>query len=345
MIFIMVLGIILGTYLILALDAFVYPGFVVNNLQINPELVLIGCLIVVFLGAMKKPSSLMSKFLKINKFLFPLLTILYLFFIYLENRHFPNYVFSRFHVDPYAFGYLPLLSGATTLAFFKGFGLKKPFYYLILPVTMVVFWIILHTFPETYRMLVVEDGPLEYLQFFLYLISAVYAFRIFLHFKKIPKKKVYAILFLLLSLGLLFVAKEEISWGQRLLGIETPEAIAEINAQDEITIHNLEIFQHDILHMSFMFVGLYGAFSRIIAKKLFPKSFDKLKIFTPRYEYFFCFFSAFAYYFVLDYYLVPNEIRVGVFHPDRLQEVFETYLAFGFFGYVRETFKGLKAKA
>ena len=45
-------------------------------------------------------------------------------------------------------------------------------------------------------------------------------------------------------LGIVFFVGlgEEISWGQRILNIETPEAIKEINAQGELTIHNLEWF-------------------------------------------------------------------------------------------------------
>lgn len=39
---------------------------------------------------------------------------------------------------------------------------------------------------------------------------------------------------------LLFVAcGEELSWGQHFLGFETPESIKEINAQDEVNLHNL----------------------------------------------------------------------------------------------------------
>ena len=39
---------------------------------------------------------------------------------------------------------------------------------------------------------------------------------------------------------LLFVAcGEELSWGQHWLGFETPEAIKELNAQDEVNLHNL----------------------------------------------------------------------------------------------------------
>jgi hypothetical protein len=32
---------------------------------------------------------------------------------------------------------------------------------------------------------------------------------------------------------------EEISWGQRIFGVATPEAVARINLQNELTIHNI----------------------------------------------------------------------------------------------------------
>lgn len=48
-------------------------------------------------------------------------------------------------------------------------------------------------------------------------------------------------------------AGEEISWGQRILGFETPDALREVNRQDEFTLHNvgqsLDVFKF------LMFVG------------------------------------------------------------------------------------------
>ncbi len=44
---------------------------------------------------------------------------------------------------------------------------------------------------------------------------------------------------------ILFVAAgEEISWGQRLLAFETPDAIREVNAQGETNLHNLYGDEH-----------------------------------------------------------------------------------------------------
>ena len=54
------------------------------------------------------------------------------------------------------------------------------------------------------------------------------------------------IFYLLLSLLFLLAFLEEISWGQRIFGIETPTVIAKVNRQKEINIHNLEWFHgHD----------------------------------------------------------------------------------------------------
>ena len=47
-----------------------------------------------------------------------------------------------------------------------------------------------------------------------------------------------------LFLGLLFFigSGEEVSWGQRMFGIKTPESWAAINMQNELNIHNLSVF-------------------------------------------------------------------------------------------------------
>lgn len=44
---------------------------------------------------------------------------------------------------------------------------------------------------------------------------------------------------LMLAGALLFFAGEEISWGQRIIGFETPQSLENINYQKETTLHNL----------------------------------------------------------------------------------------------------------
>jgi hypothetical protein len=52
------------------------------------------------------------------------------------------------------------------------------------------------------------------------------------------------LVFLALALLFLFGAGEEISWGQRILGFQTPESLAEVNTQDEFNAHNLATWQN-----------------------------------------------------------------------------------------------------
>ena len=47
------------------------------------------------------------------------------------------------------------------------------------------------------------------------------------------------IAYALLALLLFVACGEELSWGQHWLGFETPDAIKQINAQDEVNLHNL----------------------------------------------------------------------------------------------------------
>jgi len=58
-------------------------------------------------------------------------------------------------------------------------------------------------------------------------------------FKFTFKKNIF---FLLLGFLFLFGAGEEISWGQRIFNIETPDSFKEKNIQGELNIHNLDIF-------------------------------------------------------------------------------------------------------
>ncbi len=87
---------------------------------------------------------------------------------------------------------------------------------------------------ETVAFLEQEDGLFEWLTFGFFLLAAVAGAIIFRQSKNIC--------FLLLTLVLFFAAGEEISWGQRVFGFETPEKISKVNLQNEFNIHNLATF-------------------------------------------------------------------------------------------------------
>lgn len=79
-----------------------------------------------------------------------------------------------------------------------------------------------------------EDGLFEYLTALSFLIASVIFFVLFLNQKKI----VYVFFALIFFIGM----GEEISWGQRIFNYGTPEYFKEKNIQNELNLHNLELF-------------------------------------------------------------------------------------------------------
>jgi hypothetical protein len=82
-----------------------------------------------------------------------------------------------------------------------------------------------------------EDGWIENAQFVLFCVASVLSFKIYRCLRRdgvFPWALIYSVLAVLLG----WVAGEEISWGQRIFGMETPEIFAD-NRQGEMNLHNL----------------------------------------------------------------------------------------------------------
>lgn len=80
-----------------------------------------------------------------------------------------------------------------------------------------------------------EDGILEYLTVLFALLSS---FLILLSLRN-QKSKIEIFVKIFLSLLFFIFGMEEISWGQRIIGLETPQSLAVINYQKEINFHNI----------------------------------------------------------------------------------------------------------
>lgn len=86
-----------------------------------------------------------------------------------------------------------------------------------------------------------EDGVVEYLGALGLFAASVLFFLGFLRVRQSPISWIKKAFLLVLALVFLFGAGEEISWGQRILGVETPEALRDANVQGELNFHNLEV--------------------------------------------------------------------------------------------------------
>lgn len=105
-----------------------------------------------------------------------------------------------------------------------------------------------------YTRLLQEDGWAEWATFSAFALAAFFGIRA----AKIPSgDKLSRVSALLLGLFCVFVAGEEISWGQRLLGFRPPNFFLEQNYQQEANLHNL---LKDILDTRFMVMAIALSF-------------------------------------------------------------------------------------
>ena len=88
-------------------------------------------------------------------------------------------------------------------------------------------------FPYLYILATYEDLLGEWTQLFLFLTAGLLSLRCARRHSR------FNLFFVLLALGTFYTAGEEISWGQRLLDLETPAFFERHNLQGEMNFHNL----------------------------------------------------------------------------------------------------------
>lgn len=141
----------------------------------------------------------------------------------------------------------------------------------------IVFWSIIavavwlalvalyYVLPEAYIWLGTEDKFGENMtSVFYFAAGLLMLWRSVTMIRKKQSSPLKEILPVLIALFFIFVGGEEISWGQRLLGFETPETIVDNNVQGETTLHNLTFFdrggavlnQHTALNLIALLMGV-----------------------------------------------------------------------------------------
>ncbi|MCP4140188.1 MAG: hypothetical protein GY755_07850 [Chloroflexi bacterium] len=176
-----------------------------------------------------------------------------------------------------------------------------------------------------YLDLVQEDLFVENITSGIYFISSLVAAKISLSLYK-QKKNLIGALYLCLALGMFFVSGEEISWGQRIIDVTSPQFFVEHNSQREISIHNLYPIQK-VLHQSYILVGLFGASSWLFLFRIQKKQNFPIYLFSPTWYISSYFFQAALFYIYFEYFRPKNDV-LGLSFQD--QEPVELILSMGF---------------
>jgi hypothetical protein len=127
-----------------------------------------------------------------------------------------------------------------------------------------LFGLLLLVSPAAYGYLLMEDTPSEWLGF-LFLVVAGFLWLVAVRHAYTRRQFLGSLFCLAMAVLCLFVAGEEISWGQRLLGFQTPGYFRERNIQGELTIHNLSLPWMRPRRLAFVLVLGYGVVAPILA--------------------------------------------------------------------------------
>ncbi len=120
--------------------------------------------------------------------------------------------------------------------------------YLFLCLNVFFFSYLMVTDPWRYSALSEEDHWVENLTAGLYLLAGLLLFAT----AWVERSALPRYIYILGGLALVFVAGEEINWGQRIFGFTTPDFLMGLNAQNQFNVHNNTALVHVAT------IGTYG---------------------------------------------------------------------------------------
>ncbi len=200
---------------------------------------------------------------------------------------------------------------------------------LNLIVTLIIFIVGV----ESWKKMDTEGGIIEYATSLAYLLGFIFALPIGkLFFNK--NKKFLGFFYYLLAGFCLFIGLEELSWGQRFIGIESPEFFENYNSKSELSLHNL-VWLESYLYFGFIILGALGGMSWLIVKLIDKKK--KMSPFLYRYLFPSWFISSF-FLIVFAYFLTLQYISQWEIIMTPIKECMELTLSLGFLWFILISF-------
>jgi len=145
---------------------------------------------------------------------------------------------------------------------------------------LMVFFSFLHE--EFYRQITKEDHIIEWLTVVFFLLTALLATIHAVLAKKNANR--YFWFHVLVAIGCVFFALEEVSWGQRVFNIISPEYFMAHSDQQEINIHNVINEQYSVRtkHVAALVMSLYGVVLPVLALRPWARTLAaKFRVIVP----------------------------------------------------------------
>ncbi len=149
---------------------------------------------------------------------------------------------------------------------------------LLIVLLLAIGFFLVSTNIDGFESYIREDGSVEWLTVLSLLAAAVVCVQRVVALSP-HRGRYFTFTNLVLAVLLVVAAGEEISWGQRLLGIETPEYFQQNNLQAETNLHNLKVNGVEINRLVFSYLLIsalviyLGAFPILYKKKEWMRRF------------------------------------------------------------------------
>jgi hypothetical protein len=180
---------------------------------------------------------------------------------------------------------------------------------------------------ELYKWFTGEDGFAETLQVAFYALALLLCLFVIARLVR-SRRRTLATLYLVVAIGLFFMLGEELSWGQRIWGWDTPETLREINKQEETNLHNIYAVGSTFKWLQLL-VGAYGTLLPLLVRlrglQRYRGFLDRV---VPHYSLIPYFVMLFVWRLYRNLFDPPAELRFVV---KEYNEVLELVLAMGFF--------------
>jgi len=340
--------IILISVLFYASEAVTFHGFSTKYLHVNPEsFVVLAILFLFYLRIHDKNPDIWTNIFIISA---PISLYFSFLLIFLDQINSANFIFSTIHVHPALSIKVGLILSLYTLIALGHSYIKRKssFILLVLPFWLLALALTFRSFfPSSYfQHFVIEDSAIEYITMFVYLLTAFYcvkSLKIIIGSQHLSSyiKYLYSLIFIIIIIGSLWVAGEEISWGQRILGYETPNAVALQNKQGEFNFHNFEPFMK-YLYQIYALIALYGAsawlLAKLLSKILHNSKISKLFLFFSPPVFLISFFIHMLFFAATRLELIFPQLRNQF---NYIEETMELFLSIGIVLFIYFNFKKL----
>jgi len=192
---------------------------------------------------------------------------------------------------------------------------------------------------NVYKILTGEDRLAENLQVYCWLLAFGMGWLVISRFANAGRYGM-AFLYFCLNAGIFLIIGEEVSWGQRLFGWQTPEALKAVNRQHETNIHSLE-GMIDTFRSLYLLIGAYGTILPLLFFRA-RKSASYRNIFSllaPHYTLLPYFLVTLIWRVYLSFWKLPEKYY---FEISKYSEVVELILALGFLLFISFQFRKIK---